>query len=436
MQLRRAQKSIAKLRIGLAGPSGAGKTYSALLLANGLAPWDKIAVIDTENMSADLYSDLGAYNVYTLEAPFSPDRYVAAIKECEAAGMDVIIIDSITHEWSGTGGCLQIQEKLGGRFQDWAKVTPMHEKFKNALLQSKAHIVTTVRSKTDYMMSDEGGKNKVQKVGLKQETREGFEYELTLSFDINIKHLAEASKDRTGLFADGDPVVISQETGKKLLDWANTGLDPVKLAREIEGLMVKKGVSLDNTLAHYKIDDLAELPYPKLLAIKDKLDGMPDKKNTPPAAPSPQQPPQSEPIAPQTAKSEEIVDIDEVADAIDKKSAEVAPDAPKSAPEDDDPIMTATAGQDAPVMASAGDLKLLEALMQRRAKQAKKGFETMRDALLKKLGLETMEGLTKDQAKKLIDQVSKLNTEYDMANREQKDKLVSDAEEVFGVTAN
>jgi len=148
MQLQKAEKQQVKLRVGISSPSGFGKTYSALLMAKGITnDYTKIAVIDTESNSANLYAGLGNFNTLNLEAPYAPERYIEAIKTCERASVEVIIIDSITHEWSGKGGCLQIHEQLGGRFQDWAKVTPRHQAFIDAILQSKCHIITTVRKK-------------------------------------------------------------------------------------------------------------------------------------------------------------------------------------------------------------------------------------------------------------------------------------------------
>ncbi|WP_244266646.1 AAA family ATPase [Winogradskyella sediminis] len=218
MKLQQAKRHQVKLRLGLSGASGFGKSYSALLLAFGITnDWSKIAVIDTENGSASLYSHLGNYNVLSLLEPFSPERYIEAIKTCENASIEVIIIDSISHEWSGKGGCLQIHEQLGGRFQDWAKLTPRHTAFIDAILQSKCHVITTVRKKIDYSMDrDSNGKTKVIKHGLKDITREGFSYELTVDFEVvNESHLVKASKDRTGLFMDKPEFVINASTGKK-----------------------------------------------------------------------------------------------------------------------------------------------------------------------------------------------------------------------------
>ena len=228
MKLQKAERKKAKLRIGVSGASGFGKTYSALLLAYGMTKdWSKIAVIDTENNSASLYSDLGEFNVLELSENYAPERYIEAIKVCEKSEMEVIIIDSISHEWEGEGGCLQILERLGGRYQDWSKVTPRHQSFINSILQSKCHIITTVRRKQDYDMSNNGsGKISVTKVGTKEVTREGFEYELTLNLElINDKHLTKASKDRTGIFMNRPEFVISEATGEELIEWANKGVE-------------------------------------------------------------------------------------------------------------------------------------------------------------------------------------------------------------------
>lgn len=235
MTLRKATRQKSKIRLGLSAVSGAGKTYSALLIAKGLTGGDlsKAAIIDTENGSADLYSHLGEYNVLTLPAPYTPERYIQAIKDCEDAGMLVIIIDSITHEWNGTGGILDIHGSMtGNSFTNWATITPRHQKFINAILQSKCHIITTVRRKQDYDMIKDGNKTVVNKAGLKEETREGFEYELTCNLELDIKHNATALKDRTGLFMGQPQFIPSEATGKLILDWCENGIEPV--ARDIK----------------------------------------------------------------------------------------------------------------------------------------------------------------------------------------------------------
>ena len=231
-EIKKAQRKQAKLRIGISAPSGAGKTYSALLIARGMASgWDKIAVIDTENGSAELYSDLGEYNTVELLAPYTPERYIEAIGACERAGMEVIVIDSASHEWDGKGGCLEFNEAIakakfnGNTWSAWSETTPKHQNFIQAILQSSCDVITTSRNKTDMVLSDNGkGKMTPKKVGLKEIQREGFEYELTLNFNIDREtHTAIVSKDRTRLFEGLDPFVITEETGKMIREWANSG---------------------------------------------------------------------------------------------------------------------------------------------------------------------------------------------------------------------
>jgi hypothetical protein len=226
MQLRKATRKKAKIRLGLSAVSGGGKTYSAILIAKGLCgDLSKVAVIDTENGSADLYAHLGDFNVLPLTAPFTPERYIDAIRSCEQSGMEVIIIDSISHEWDGKGGCLEIVESLGGKYQDWAKVTPRHQSFIEAILFSSCHVITTVRRKQDYEMIKDGNKIKIEKGGLREITREGFEYELTANLEMDTRHNATASKDRTGLFLDKPAFVPSEQTGKLIAKWCDEGED-------------------------------------------------------------------------------------------------------------------------------------------------------------------------------------------------------------------
>jgi hypothetical protein len=226
---RKAERRKAKLRCALAGPSGSGKTFSALLMAFGLG--GKVALIDTENGSGDLYAHLGEYDICPITAPFIPDKYIAAIKAAEAAGYDVIIVDSLSHAWAGEGGLLDMQGKIadsgkGNSYTAWRSVTPKHNALVEAMLQSKSHIIATVRSKQDYVQEkDEKGKvTQIKKVGMAPVQREGLEYEFTVFFDLSMQHEASASKDRTSLF-DSRFIKPSPELGKELLAWLNSGAD-------------------------------------------------------------------------------------------------------------------------------------------------------------------------------------------------------------------
>lgn len=225
MELKIAKRRQAKIKMALQGPSGSGKTMGALLIAYGLCKdWSKIAVIDTENYSASLYAQLGSYSVVNIGSPFSPERFIEAIQLCEQAQIEVIILDSISHEWDGPGGILDIHSNMtGNSFTAWGKLTPRHNAFVQAILQSPAHIVATVRSKQDYVLNERNGKQVPEKVGLKSVTRDGMDYEFTIVLDLDIKHNATASKDRTGLFMDKPEFKIIEQTGEQILQWCKEG---------------------------------------------------------------------------------------------------------------------------------------------------------------------------------------------------------------------
>ncbi len=224
--IKKAVRKAKKLRIGLSACSGYGKTKSALFIATGLCKGDlsKVCVIDSEKDSASLYADMGDFSVLNLEAPYTPERYIEAIEFVERSGFEVCIVDSITQEWSGSGGCLEIHANLGGKFQDWKSVTPRHNAFVDKILTSSCHVITTVRRKQEYGMVQEGGRSKVEKLGTAEQTRDGFEYELDINFEIvNERHFAKSSKDRTDLFDNKPEFLITVETGTKILEWSNTG---------------------------------------------------------------------------------------------------------------------------------------------------------------------------------------------------------------------
>ncbi|OCQ53606.1 hypothetical protein Ppb6_01232 [Photorhabdus australis subsp. thailandensis] len=229
MKFAKAMRKQAKLRLALTGPSGSGKTYGALTIAKGLG--GTTAVIDTEKGSASLYSDRFNFDVLELSPPFTPERFIEAIGAAHAAGYDNLIIDSITHEWSGTGGCLEMLDSLakakyrGNTWSAWSDITPRHNKFLDSILRSDMNIIATMRSKTETAQVDNGnGKKRVDKLGMKSEQRDGVEYEFTTVLDLNHgTHTATASKDRTGLFSNADFTVIDENTGKRLVDWLNDG---------------------------------------------------------------------------------------------------------------------------------------------------------------------------------------------------------------------
>ena len=228
MAFRKAQRSNAKLRLAITGPAGSGKTYGALLIALGIG--GKIAMIDTENGSGDIYSALGDYDICSLNAPYDPRKYIQYIHEAEQEGYDTIIIDSLSHAWNGAGGVLDWQTKLtetkykGNSYAAWRDVTPLQNRLIDTILASPCHIIATMRSKTDYVQSaNERGRTEIRKVGLAPVQREGIDYEFAVVFDLSVEHLASVSKDRTTIF-DGQIFNISQDTGRVLRAWLDGGI--------------------------------------------------------------------------------------------------------------------------------------------------------------------------------------------------------------------
>jgi hypothetical protein len=274
MQFTKAVRKRAKLRLALTGPSGSGKTYGALMLAKGIG--GKIAVIDTEHGSASLYSHLVDFDALELAPPYSPERYIEAIRAAEKAGYDVIVVDSTTHEWSGSGGCLEINEKTahakfrGNTWSAWNDTTPRHRAFIDAMLQANAHVIATGRSKTETSQVDDGSRKKVVKLGMKTEQRDGFEYEFTVVLDlIHDGHYATASKDRTGLF-QGDPAAINAKTGATLREWLESGAEPVPepVKEDPVAILIDRVIAGD---ARGVAVDLAKLKQKDLDAVWGKI---------------------------------------------------------------------------------------------------------------------------------------------------------------------
>ena len=232
MQLRVSSKKQVKIKLAIQGCAGSGKTYSALLLAHGLCPeWEKIAVVDSENGSADLYSHLGNYNVLPLSDSFTPETYKEAIDICEKAGMEVIILDSISQCWDNL---LEYHANLqGNSFTNWQKVTPRINSFIRKILQSESHVICTMRSKQDYVLNEKNGKMVPEKVGLKAVMRDGIDYEFTTVFEIGMNHQASVSKDRTSLFMGKPGFTITEATGQEILAWCNEGISAESVRQEI-----------------------------------------------------------------------------------------------------------------------------------------------------------------------------------------------------------
>lgn len=197
----KAVKQEAKLRLAIAGPSGSGKTYTALSIAANMG--QKIALVDTEHGSASKYADIFQFDVMEMEPPYSPDRFAKAILEAQQTGYDVLILDSLSHMWNGTGGLLEEVDKIarakyqGNSFAAWKDATPIYNRLVDTIIQSGIHVIATMRTKQDYVLvTDEKGKSKPQKVGLAPIQRDGFEYEFDIVLNMNLENFGEVSKTR------------------------------------------------------------------------------------------------------------------------------------------------------------------------------------------------------------------------------------------------
>lgn len=231
----KAERKQAKLKLGIQGPSGSGKTDGALSIARQIVgPSGRIALVDTENGSASLYSDRYDFDTLSIGPPYLSSKYEQAIDQAVEADYNVLVIDSISHQWDGAGGILARKEEIdargGNQWTNWRAFTKEHNQFIGKLLSAPIHIIVTMRSKQDYVLeANDRGKQTPKKVGMKAIQREGAEYELTVNFDVQMDHRAKASKDRTGLFGEQLWDLRDPKTGRLLAEWLSSA-KPVDLA--------------------------------------------------------------------------------------------------------------------------------------------------------------------------------------------------------------
>lgn len=212
--------------------SGGGKTYSSLRLAKGFAEEleeqtgkeERIAYIDTESRRSTYYADKFDFDILEVDAPFTPEKYVEAIDLAVKNGYKILVIDSMTHEWSGKGGCLEIHSKIpGNSYTAWRKVTPRHESFTDKVIDSPIHIFATVRGEDKYVLEEVNGKQVPRKIPLGYSQRKDTEYLFTASFMLEQEtHIASAVKDNTHIFEDKNDI-LTENHGRELCKWANSG---------------------------------------------------------------------------------------------------------------------------------------------------------------------------------------------------------------------
>lgn len=269
LTFKKAQKAQSKLRMSIAGPSGSGKTYSSLKIATEMG--GKIAFIDTERGSAAKYSDIFDFDVIELD-DFHPDRYIEAIKLAEKEGYDIIIIDSTTHEWNGKNGILELHEAAVQRqrtknsYTAWAEITPLHNAFINAILQSKCHVIASVRSKTEYVQEkNDRGQTEIKKVGMASIQRADMDYEYDVMMELNIDHTGVITKTRCAALDGKYFKKPGREIAEILTAWLSDGtpakvveLATTETIREIERLWSTCGYKLNADTIQPLADFLAE----------------------------------------------------------------------------------------------------------------------------------------------------------------------------------
>lgn len=223
---KQAVKHESKLRLAITGPSGSGKTYTALAVATELAEGKPIAVVDTEHGSASKYADVFTFDVIDMEPPYHPDRFVQFIAEAAKEGYGVVVLDSLTHAWQGTGGMLEVIDEIAKRmrnpnsFAAWKEGTPIQNRLIEAIVHSPIHIIATMRSKQEYVLqADDRGKQTPKKVGMAAQQRDGFEYEFDIVVDMDIDHNGIVSKSRASVVADRVFHKPGAEFAKLLKGW-------------------------------------------------------------------------------------------------------------------------------------------------------------------------------------------------------------------------
>lgn len=231
MEFKEASRKDVRIKMCLSGQSGSGKSMGAILIGTGLlSDPSTLGAIQTEAGRLQCYLDKApGLKILEMQPPFTPARYLECIDVAEKSGIKCLIIDSLSDEWAGLGGALDMQSAAAdvtkNSFTAWKKVTPQHEALFNKILSSPIHIICTIKKKTDYVLEpNEKGKQVPKRVGLKDIAREGTEYRWMLQFDLDQEqNIATVVKDNTSLFQGKAPFKISTETGKAIRDWCLKG---------------------------------------------------------------------------------------------------------------------------------------------------------------------------------------------------------------------
>lgn len=226
LNIRPAKRAGSKVVIGIAGISGSGKTYTALKVARGMVSHpSEIGFLDTENRRGSLYADIldGQFMIADLYPPFSPKRYSQAIKEFQDAGVKVLVIDSVTHEWEGEGGCDDIASNTNSKMANWKLAKSEHKKFMNTLLQSDMHIICCIRAREKV---DFKNPSKPVSLGIQPVCEKNFMFEMTASMMMHDEGMRQEflkmpSALRSAFGSGGG--YIGEEVGQFITRWVDSG---------------------------------------------------------------------------------------------------------------------------------------------------------------------------------------------------------------------
>jgi hypothetical protein len=240
-KVHKATREQAKLRLAICGPTGSGKTFTALKVATEISP--KVLCFDTESGSASKYASGRPFEFEVIDdlKVFPPDVYIEAIKYAEKNGYDVIVLDSLTHAWAGTGGLLEIvddaakRSKSSNSYTAWKEATPLHRKLIDAIVQSRIHVIATMRSEMEYVQErdERTGKTVIRKVGLAPVQRKDMSYEFDIVLDVDTDHVGVVTKSRCFELADKVFRKPGQEFADELKAWLSTGVKHVDPQPEI-----------------------------------------------------------------------------------------------------------------------------------------------------------------------------------------------------------
>ena len=332
-----AEREQVRAQIAIMGPSGSGKTVGALKLAYGITgDWKKIGVVDTEHDRSKVYvgtkhtggEPIGKFMHMKLEPPYRAEKFSKALDEAVAAGLEVVIFDSFSHEWEGVGGIIDWKNELGEGFNHWKLPKKAHNELIDKIMHAPINVITTIRTKQEYVVVPGGGSNgksSVEKLGMKPVQSGDIDYEFLVAFTVDMDNTAVATKDNTGLYK-GMHDLITEDHGRMLKEWLSEGkevesVEDQKNAKEekrqaLITQFMEQRRSSDKAQSFYTNQEIktgkniAEWPLEWLETLDKQLKDAAAKKQQKPAPA--QEPKQEEPAPTPPPEEPKVEDTDKV----------------------------------------------------------------------------------------------------------------------------